>query len=143
MGYTTERRVVLRKIEGNTTHNRFLQGAIKEEKYITGYELGTILKSTNELTATTARTTAYTLDDRIVLLFEPTINGRSFCFGIPIPFGNAKTVSEAEQRLYDKLRKEAPKLVQDEAIFHSFYDETGRGTRYNRVRIDRDKFRRR
>ncbi len=129
MRYTTEHRVVLRKIENEKNLRQIENG-----KYITGYELGTISKSSNELTALTARTTSYTLDDRIVLLFEPTIEGRGFCFQKTIPFGNAKTVPEAEQRLYDKLRKEVPNLVRKEGIFHSFYDETGKGKRYNRVR---------
>lgn len=113
---------------------RVILEKVKDEKYIVRYDLRVHDPSNPEARNLLVGAHAYTLDDRILLVLRTPHKVRWRVFSQDTPFGNAKTIPEADKRLYGRLRQEAPDLVRTTNEFHAFYDETGMGRHYNFVR---------
>ncbi len=78
-------------------------------------------------------------NNHLVLMMRTPFNVRWRTYTRDTPFGIAHTIQEAERKLYEKLRTEAPSITRRAnheygEDFHAFYDETGRSPRYNYVR---------
>lgn len=109
---------------------------VKDERYIARFDLCVHDPEYHDVHHILASAHAYTLGrhNHIILIYRTLHFVRLRTFDNDKPFDTALNVPEAEKGLYKKLRAESPDLIRRTREFHSFYDETGMGRRYNHIK---------
>lgn len=116
---------------------------VRDDRYLARYDLRVQdpenPEARNILAGVHALSGNEQFNDHIILMMRTPFRVRWRTYPDDAPFGVVHNVREADKGLYEKLRAEAPSIVrqtneQHHDDFHGFYDETGMGQRYNRVR---------